>query len=213
MKNIAKLLTIFLPLLLATACDVTMPSQVKTGKIRVEETTKTESWSAYGVNQTALDNLARDYHQNGRGDVTAVISYKGNNPAHEIAAKKQAADYVSAFKKEGIPLKASVVSVPDEQAAGRAVVSYNAMVALPPEDCTRMTGYQGADSINDVKKYEMGCEVKSNLSRMIVRSEDLMGGKSATDIESRRAGATVDKYINGVKNEKIEGIAASKVGQ
>jgi type IV pilus biogenesis protein CpaD/CtpE len=106
----------------------------------------------------------------------------------------------------------SYVGVEDPQFLSRAVISYPALQALPPDGCRRLTGYQGADSIEDVHNYRIGCEVKTAVSKMIVDSEDLMGRESGTASEARRQGTVVEGYMSGTPNEPLEGGRSSDIG-
>lgn len=197
-----------LSIFLLSACDITTPSQVKTGQIRVTEQQVTEALKASEVDTGSVSRISSDYKRNGRGPISVLVSYADMNSGRAAA---QANQYKRAFAAHGVTATVEAVAVPSGSAA-QAIVSYQAIAALPPEGCTRLTGYQGAESLYEMEGYGIGCETKTAISRMITTSDDLLGKESGTGTPSRRAGANTEKYTNGVPNEKIEGIRSSDVG-
>ncbi len=196
-----------------SACNMTTPSQLKTGDIRVHTDMKTVALSAVQVDGHAVSQIAEDYRTNGRSQPRITMPYIAGQPLSQVAAEKQAADYKRAFAAQGISeVKTDLVAVTDAAYSKTAVVSYNTRQALPPEDCRRITGYQGADTRSDVEKYGMGCEVKTAISRMIVRPDDLLGRDGTEPDDSSRQGAKVQDYKDGKKNEKLDGIQATTIG-
>lgn len=197
-----------LSLLLLSACDITTPSQVKTGQIRVTEQQVTETLKASDVDLGAVDRISSDYKRNGRGPISVLVSFSDAGTAR---ANAQANQYKRAFAAHGVNVSVETVSVPADTPT-QAIVSYQAMAALPPEGCARLTGYQGAEGLYEMEGYGIGCETKTAISRMVATPDDLLGKESGTGSPSRRAGSNTEKYTNGVPNEKIEGIRSSKVG-
>lgn len=200
--------------MLLSACDVTTPSQVKTGEIRIMERMKTATLDARRVDANRVDMIADDYKMNGRGDFSVVVSYLQNDAGAKRAVSGQGIALRNAFAAKGISdLNIDYVPVTDTALAGQAVVSYQATVAEPPENCGQVMGYQGADVLRNMDAYELGCGTQSALSKMIVQPEDLLGTSGTPDGDSRRHGALVERYKSGTPNEKLEGMNASEVGE
>lgn len=203
----------FLALPLAVAgCDITTPSQLKTGQMRIQQDMKTEAFAMSGPSAADVKRIVADYKMNGTGTVDAIVSYRGPDPAAEAAARSVAASTVKKFKDHGIDLRSSTVAVGEDAAADKVVISYSASVARAASNCGRMTGYQGGDTIEGMKQYDIGCESQSAISQMLVRPDDLMGGNSEAGGYARRAGSMAEPYASGKKNDKIQGINASTVG-
>jgi len=199
--------------LLLAGCDMTTPSQVETGHIRLQESVKTVTVHPAATDAAQVSHIAADIKRNGRGAVSMVIPYKAGQPAEEVQAKRYGGKWQQALSGAGVrDLKVSYVGVSDPQLLNRAVISYNALQALPPEGCRRLTGYQGADSIEDVHDYRIGCETKTVLGKMVVDPEDLMGRDSDNRSEARRQGAVVEGYLSGTPNEPLEGGRSSEIG-
>lgn len=205
---------IFSAVLLLSGCDMSTPSQVETGHIRLQENMKTVTVHPAAPDATAASRIADDFKRNARGKMTMVIPYKAGQPGEELQAKRYGGKWQQALAKVGVPdVDVSYVGVNDPQLLSRAVISYPAIQAMPPEGCRRLTGYQGADSIEDVHNYRIGCEVKTAFSKMIVDPEDLMGRESDETTEARRQGAVVEGYMSGTPNEPLEGGRSSAIGE
>lgn len=198
--------------LLLGGCDPSTPSRVETGKIRIVEETVTKTMPAYPVEDPRLKAIADHYAANNKGPITLTVSYDQTNPNGRKEAERQIKAFENSFRKHGVTaLKTASVAV-DEIYAGQAVVSYRARVAKPPEDCTRVVGYQGAGRISDVDDYQFGCENAAVFSKMISRVDDLKGNAGAQSIESRRTGTMAEPYASGTPNDPIGGFSASDIG-
>lgn len=206
-------IAVFAAALLLGGCDITTPSQVKTGQVRITEQMQTVVLNARHVDGAAVNSIADDYDRNGRGQVMMVVTYLQGNPLNELEAKKQAGAYKAALAKRDVnDVKIDYVGVTDKSQNGQAIVSYLAMTALPPSNCGPITGYQGADQLTDVHDYAFGCETKTALSKMISRPDDLRGRAGTPDDDAKRQGAMVEKYRTGTPNEPMEGVSASEIG-
>jgi pilus biogenesis lipoprotein CpaD len=198
---------------LLAGCDVTVPSQVRTGDIRLSEQVKTQTMSVHHVDHERIGMIADDYAHKGRGDMALVVSYLKGHPRNEIEAETRGRALRKAFADAGVKqLRVDYAPVTDEAYAGQAVVSYTALTALPPADCGSITGHNGADTLERMEKYQLGCTNKEYLSKMIVNPEDLLGRSGVPDGDSRRQGTVVEKYKSGTPNEKLDGMNASTVG-
>jgi type IV pilus biogenesis protein CpaD/CtpE len=142
-----------------------------------------------------------------------TMPYLAGAPLSEISARRQAEAYQKAFLSEGVKdVKADLVPVATAEQTKVAVVSYGALAALPPEDCRRMIGYNGADTRTSMNRYAMGCEMKTTMSKMIAQPGDLLGRGGIAPDDSSRQGVIVQDYKDGVQNEKLDGAQASQVG-
>lgn len=198
---------------LLAGCDVTMPSQVRTTDLRLTEEVKTQTMSAAHVDRERVDMIADDYAHTGRSDMAIVVSYLKGHPRNEVEAEARGRALQKAFTDAGVKrLRVDYAPVTDDAYAGQALVTYTAVAARPPEDCTSITGHNGADTLERMHKYQIGCANKEYLSKMIVNPEDLLGRSGVPDGDSRRQGTIVEKYKSGTPNEKLEGMNASTVG-
>lgn len=197
------------------ACDVTMPSQVETGHMRLSEQTRSVALDAAQPNDEAARRVAKDFRQNGRGEQRLVVPYKGGDPLQETQARRQGKEWQAALARNGMPgVEAEYVAVSDTTLLGRAVLSYNVLAAQPPEPCVqRLTGYQGADTLEDLHSYRIGCETKTALSKMIVNPEDLQGRDGSEPGDGRRQGTVVERYMSGEGMEPLDGQAASNISR
>ncbi len=96
------------------------------------------------------------------------------------------------------------VGVDDPMYDHRVIFSYKGFEANAPSDCGRLTGNFGAESLNDVTKYQIGCEHKRALAKMISDPRDLLGDSNTQDADAKRAGSIVDRYRTGDEFEPLE---------
>ncbi len=207
------LLLVATSVLLLTACDMSLPSQVNVRQIQVKETMRAEKLDAFHMDPARVNIIADHYLRNGRGPMRMTMAYQAGEPLKEIEMQKQARLYQKAFEQKGVSnIVVDYVPMADAAYVGTAVVSYPALTALPPKDCGRLTGYQGVGNLDDMKQYKVGCDTQAAMSRMIARPADLMGTAGTPDGDSRRQGGVVEKYKTGEPNERIDGINASDIG-
>lgn len=194
--------------------DLSMPSAIHTGKIRVREQTATETMNARYVNKVNVANAARDILRNGENKPSLTIPYA---PGQAASAEKIGAAYKTAFAKQGVThLDVALVPVARDELANEAVLAYKTLTATPDSGCKTIPGMQGAESLKGFDGYEYGCAMQSMTSKMVADPADLLGGAGhdgQRDGESRRAGTMVEPYKAGTPNEKLQGMQASTVGQ
>jgi type IV pilus biogenesis protein CpaD/CtpE len=199
--------------LAVSACDVTTPSTLETGSIRVQEDMKTAQLDARRVDKAKIAILADDYRINGRGGARLVMPYLSGHPLEEVSARTRGRAYQDALSGKGIaPVTVDYIAVDDPKLADAAVLSYKAQVALPPEGCRSLTGHDGGDTMEGLRHYRMGCETQTAISKMIVQPSDLQGRGGLGDTPARREGAVVEDYTAGKKNAPLQGMSASSVG-
>jgi type IV pilus biogenesis protein CpaD/CtpE len=91
-------------------------------------------------------------------------------------------------------------------------VSYQALVAQQADECGRIPGYQGTESMDNFDSYQYGCETQATLSQMINDPADLLGRQNPPDANSRRNGANIEPYMLGTPNPPLKGMSASTIG-
>ncbi len=199
--------------LLLTGCDVSTPSRVETGQMRLLDRMKTVNIDPQRLDEDQMDAIGDDFRRNGKGEATLVMSFM-QGIDNEVAAKAHGNRIKKALAAEGIKnVKIDYVPVDNEDFAGKAILSYDSTVAAAPEGCGRLTGYQGAETMESMRDYQFGCENMSIISQMVSRPEDLMGTSGAPDGDSRRHGILVERYKSGTPNPRLEGMNASEVGR
>lgn len=201
--------------LLVSACTMTTPSQVRTGQIQLEEKNITHSYPVADLTQSQLRGIAKDHAARGRGPVSVTVSYMDGSAAARTGAQAQMRDVLADMKAAGLrDVNVHYVGVTEERMAGMAVFDYPALDARAPDHCKRMPGYQGAEGLDAIQDYQISCESKDMLSKMIARPADLLGTAGAGDGTGRRSGAVVETYQDGEPNEVFyQPASASTVGQ
>lgn len=201
--------------LLLSGCDVTTPSQIKTGKIELRQGMVTQSIDVRSVDRGVIAALADDYLANGDGPMRMTIAYPAGHMRQQQEIEKKGAAYREAFARKDVKdLRIDFVPVEDIEYAGMAVVSYSALKAHAPSGCGRIPGYDGSETLEQVDDYDMGCETRRALSQMISNPKDLLGVPGSGTTTARRQGAVVETYQDGTPNDKfIENMFASDIGQ
>lgn len=197
------------------ACDVSVPSQLETGNMRLSEQTHSMAVDAAKPHADTARRIVADYRDSGRGDLQLLMPYRSGDPLHETQARRNGKEWQAALVNGGAKtVQVEYVAVDDPALLGRAVVSYNVLAALPPAGCAqRMTGYQGADTTEDLQTYRIGCETRTAFSKMIVNPEDLKGRAGTGADDSRRQGTVAERYMSGAKAERLDATTASTIGR
>jgi type IV pilus biogenesis protein CpaD/CtpE len=197
-----------------SACDVTTPSQLTTGKIRIKDQVVTQTLDAGRIDPARLNVIADDFTQKAtQGKMTLTVSYLSGDARREGVARSQGNAYKKALQQRGVAdISVATVPIADKQYAGKVVVTYRAQSALPPQGCKTIPGYQGADDMDAADQYQFGCNTRTAVSRMIADPSDLLGKGGTQDNDSRRSGAVVETYKSGKPNPPMKGFQASQVG-
>lgn len=206
---------LMLSLLPLAACDVTTPSQLRTGDIRLMDDVTTVTLDAYRLNKNDIYMISRQYQATAQGPMTVTVAYPAGDAPERVlleARGKQLAEMLESNRVRDV--KVDYVSVEGGELAGRTVLSYPARVARAPANCGPLTGMQGTETLSDVEKYQFSCETKDMMSKMIAYPEDLMGVGGVTGGTSRSAGALMEGYQDGTPNEPFnDSQSASSLGQ
>lgn len=193
--------------------NMSTPSDVHGGKIKVTEKTVTEKLSAARVDSRRVADVARNILRNGQRHAALVMPYL---PGQLGVTEGTGDAYKKAFAQQGVEnLVVDYVPMREAELTQEAVIAYATLNAAPDSSCKRMPGLRGAETAEGFKGYQFGCEMQTVLSQMVANPADLLGaGRSALkDGISRRAGPTVENYVTGVANDRLDGISASSVGQ
>ncbi len=209
------LLTFLLIPAVLVGCTMATPSQVRTGNIQLEQDVQTHTYDLAAMTEMQAKSLAREHERVGRGPISATVSYQVD-AAGDLAKTKREMERVLAYlRRHGVPqTHVSYIANPDARSAGQAVFTYTALSARAPDHCTRMPGYQGAEGLDSMQSYQVSCESKDILSKMIANPTDLLGTDGRNSATSRRAGAVVETYQDGEPNENFYEIkSASEVSE
>lgn len=196
------------------ACDITVPSQIRTGEIRLKEDMKTQSVDLYHLNENHVSMMAAEYNNIGRGPMSVTVAYPEGDVPEKIAVENRGAALRDMLSKNKVTrVSIDYVPVSDKRLSGNAVVSYPALMALAPENCSALVGAQGGETLQDMEHYQVSCANKDMLSRMIAHPQDLMGVTGAVGGPSRSAGALMEAALDGTPNEPFfDQASASELG-
>lgn len=190
-------------------------SQLRTGPIQLEEKPAVETRRLHDFNAADARLLAKGYRDRGRGPLSATASYDQGDVNGLRRTREDVQRAVQALNREGVrEVRVEYVPVSDPMLVGQVVFAYQALNARAPDHCTRMPGYQGAEDLDAIQRYQISCESKSIMSEMIVRPEDLLGRSEKDLSTARRAGGVVEFYQDGEPNELFSEVGnASEIGQ
>lgn len=202
---------LLLPACKAEVLDLTSPSSVHTGKIKVKDEMVTGTLSASHVDAARVSATAHGILRSEGREATLTIPYL---PGDEDHARKIGNDYRELFASEGVAkLTVDFISVKDPEIAKEAVIVYRALVAAPSAACKSLPGKNGGEIMQDAADYEFRCETQAVVSKMVSDPADLLGRSGSAEGDSRRAGTLQEHHASGTPNDPLKGMSASKVGQ
>lgn len=212
--KLSALCALLLAALPVGACSMYTPTQVKTGEIVVADVMTTHTLSAERFDATDVNIMAQDYQHNGRSRPRLVVPYlKKHGSANRLAAMRLGQQYKNAFAQYGLTdMTVDYTETADREAARHAVLAYTSVVAEAPRNCRRLPGAQGTASLEQIEGYQIGCETRTMLSKMVANPEDLMGNAGSPDGVSRRQGPVTEGYMSGRSNPPLTGLNASTTG-
>ena len=196
-----------------------VPSQVEVERIQVFEGYHLSEYNQDDLNDDIWGLIVREYNRNATGPMKVYLSHpqvvlgKAGQPASvDRKAASLASEYRRILTEMGVDeVSVDTVAVADRAIAGRVVVSYKEMQAREPENCARLSGLFGAESIHEGKNYQMGCENMRYVSRMVSDPTDLLGKSSTWDADASRAGNIVEQYRTGEPFDNLDVTNASDV--
>ncbi|MGM0421565.1 MAG: CpaD family pilus assembly lipoprotein [Pseudomonadota bacterium] len=196
------------------ACTMATPTQVSVDRITIDQTVETSVMDRRQITPNVLSRIADDYKKTDETGLRVLVSYPEDISGAKAEANVLARKYSHVLKDKGVN-NLDVETVPSGHASydSRVLVSYKGLKAVAPEDCPRITGISGAESVHDVKSYKIGCEHMRSVSKMVSDPKDLLGRSGARDGDARRAGTVVERYRSGEEFEPLDTTSASGLGE
>jgi type IV pilus biogenesis protein CpaD/CtpE len=198
-------------LLSVSACSLDTPTNLSQSRMQVLPGQFFEEVPLSTVNQRFIDTVIADYSRQGNGPLDLTIAYDPASRALGAAkAQKKASDLKKIFSSRGVQsVHVSSMPVKDLGDDANLIVSYSSYTALPPRDCSMMSGTEDRTLVND-ENYRFGCTLDTVVARQ-VRPKDL-AGRGGDDVmnDGRRNANIVERYRTGEPNKALEGESASK---
>lgn len=196
-----------------SACNLSNKSKLDIGKMRVREQYVTKAFDLYRFNDNAAAMIVNEVLKNNNTEVVMNVSYLKGDKANKNLMLREGRNIRRLLKSKGLAsVRLEEVPVETNENTGKLVVYYKSKIALAPKGCTELLGHQGAGSVDEMDDYAVGCNSKMVFSKMIADPSDLLGEERYGQVESRRAGATVEQFKAGVANDPIQGMSASQLG-
>lgn len=204
----------FAILLVAVGLSACSASQVSVDRIQVEQTVQSIVLERDEINENMLARLADDYKKTSEGGMDVFVSYPNGLMGAEAQATRTARHYKHVLQDKGVA-QVNVMTVPMDSPEydQRVIISYKGYTAEAPKDCGRIPGVWGGEGIDEIKKYQIGCEHMRYTSKMVADPRDLLGKSRTQDGDARRAGNVVEAYQTGEPLPELDISTASDVGQ
>lgn len=204
---------------LRNAMNMEFPSQQLQTKPTFSVANVHKSWDVETQGNQPAEALAKDFHQNGQGDVLLVVTFEKNEcPKTEKANMNRAMtavkDINAVFKRNGVSNVKGRVAPVSADKAGLAIVSYDAVTISQPLECleTPFSSVDGSREKGDM--YRLGCEHARMMTQMVANKQDLLGNKNLAAKDSASLGKSMEEYNSGetVGEGKIN-VVTSAIGQ
>lgn len=194
--------------LLGACGEMYEPSHITPHRAQAMETQFFEQRPVADITPAYIAQAAKDYKKSARGPMDVAVTYDPLSKAPTARdASKLSRQLKESFARNGVK-DVKVGVLPIAQGEGpQVLVSYAAYEALPPKDCTLMTGLRDTE-VGPETDYKLGCSVESSMTQQI-RPKDLAGRGETGGSDGRRASNIIEKYRTGEPNEKLEGESAS----
>ena len=196
--------------MLLTACDLYEESTVNTTKMRLEESTYSQSFDVNSLSEGKMLEIARHYEKHGDGPMSLTVSYDPKSRSHgAMQASNEAARIVSYLGKKGVSnVESGIMPVVNSGPGMKALVTFDSYVATGPEGCEAMGGtYDHTEDLD--KEYRLGCTRDMLFARQLARPADLKGRKISPTTDGRRVANSTETYRTGIPNEPLVGESAS----
>ncbi len=194
------------------ACTMTTPSQYEVDRLSIQEGYMTSTIVRDQINNAYWGKIADDYMRNSSGPVNIYVSYPAGVAGENVKADRLVRQYQAALVGKGIEdVNTAIVPIDNMDLSEQVIVSFKSMRAELPEDCPKLTGSYGSESLYDMRDYKLGCENMRYTAKMVSDPTDLLGKSITRDADSRRAGSVVERYRTGEEFEQLESSAASEV--
>lgn len=204
---------VFCSALAVSACSMKTPSQVNVERISVEQGTQSIVLERADMDENMLARIADNYKRTSEGGMDVYVSYAGDINGAAAEAGRLASHYQSVLIDKGVrEVEAITVPMNGPEFDSRVIVSFKGYKAYEPKDCTRLTGQNGGEALEDMQNYKIGCENMRYLSEMVSDPRDLLGRTGTPDADARRAGNIVERYRTGEQFEPLDTTGASGIG-
>jgi pilus assembly protein CpaD len=210
--KIAVALTLFVSAVALSGCEMHSPTTLTEKKIQLEKTSFSEEVLVKDMDAAYIAAAARHHNRHGDGPVNMIIAYDPASTQNTaMKASHEASRLTDLFRKEGVSgVQANIIPVQNLGEDAKALISYVAYNALPPEDCETMPGYARSDKVEASPDYRLGCTMQTAMSKQVARPRDLAGGEGVTGItDGRRAANISAAYRAGIQNEALGGESAT----
>lgn len=202
------------------ACSLNEPTWVNPSRVEVHEEGFTDTFDTASLDTGTLRAIGVNYYRYGNGPMDVTVSYNFNSSRN---TKSQATTEVKRIETElrrnGVR-NLRISTAPDESTGdhSKTLVSFPALTAKAPQDCTLMPGYADAqtsapdDAEGPHKGYAIGCTVETLMAKQIARPGDLLGRAGfETNADGRRQEAVIWQrgYYGNKSFEPLEGESAS----
>lgn len=220
MSKSLKLLLCTAIVLSATACTLDEPTWVNSSRVEIHEEGFTDTFETSSLDAGMVRAIGVNYYRYGNGPMDVAVSY---DPSSKTNTKATAENEINRLRKEldrnGVR-NLRITSSPAERSGeiSKTIVSFPALTARPPEDCTMMPGYNDAQTIvpenaeGHPKDYRIGCSIETLMAQQVSRPGDLLGRPGfETNADARRQEAVVWErgYYSNKAFEPIDGERAS----
>ncbi len=178
-----------------------------------------KSWAVADEGISPAADLAKDYTENGQGDMLLLVTYEGMScpkldKANREAATQQARTIDSILKANGVAQADVRVAPVSKEKAGLAVVSYDAILLTQPNDCLENPFGDVDSTMANGDKYKFGCERARLMSQMVSRKKDMLGNTHMSATPSAPMGAAIEAYNSGESVGQGDlNVITSEIGQ
>ncbi len=208
LRNMVNASLAFLSLSVAGCMDLYEPPTVNNSRIQVKEEAFIQDIAVSDINDEFIGSLARHYSKHGGSPMDILVTYDPRSYRNTaMMATNIAADMASSLRDYGVTnVKAGVMPIKSQGDEARVLISYDAYTAHAPEGCDYAMPGMGGASIEDDKKYKIGCGIDTLLARQVAKPADLLGrGAQESKSDGRPVTNVVDLYRKGEQNKPLEG--------
>lgn len=207
-------------LLSATACTLEEPTWVNSSRVEVHEEGFTDTFETSNLDPGTLRAIGVNYYRYGNGPMDVAVSYDPSSKTNtRVAADAEVKRIQTELTRQGVR-NLRITATPAERSGdiSKTIVSFPALTARGPEDCSMMPGYENyqtrtaENAEGHPKDYRIGCSIETLIAKQVARPGDLLGRPGfETNSDARRQEAVVWKrgYYSNESFRPLEGERAS----
>jgi pilus assembly protein CpaD len=184
---------------------------ISPNRVQVAQENYAQEFDISGSYAAQVQSVSSHYRRHGDGTLGLTVAYNPNMRGQgAMEATQKAAEIANKLRSDGVrDVKTDILPVADLPAM-RALVTYTSFNALPPKDCTMLSGYNDRDVKTDMD-YKMGCTVETIIAKQISRPADLMGRElDRTHMDARGVSNQVNEVRAGAKNSSLGGESTTR---